>query len=141
MISREQFESAQKQAREYLAHTGIVITPEKTANIEVADFGLNELNDTGLELVVYVNTDRVCAKELVLFPRQTCPEHRHPPVGSEPGKEETFRCRWGEVYLYVPGEATPNPKARPPKGREGTYNVWREIFLHPGDQYTLNPNT
>lgn len=141
MISKEQFLAAQQQAREYLSRTGIVITPEEAANIEVADFGLNELNDTGLELVVYVNTGRVCAKELVLFPRQTCPEHYHPPVAGEPGKEETFRCRWGEVYLYVPGEATPDPRARPPRGREQHYNVWHEIVLHPGEQYTLAPNT
>src|SRR6266516_2320824 len=101
MISKEQFASAQQQAREYLSRAGIVITPEEATNIEVADFGLNELDSTGLELVVYVNTDRVCAKELVLFPRQTCPQHRHPPIGNDPGKEETFRCRWGTVYLYV----------------------------------------
>ena len=86
MISREKFQSAQQQAREYLARAGIVITPEEAADIEVADFGLNELESTGLELVVYVNTERVCAKELVLFPRQTCPEHYHPPVAREPGK-------------------------------------------------------
>ena len=141
MISREQFDWAQQRAREYLSRVGIALTPEEAANIEVADFGLNELESTGLELVVYVNTDRVCAKELVLFPRQTCPEHRHPPVEGEPGKEETFRCRWGEVYLYVPGEPAPNPKAIPPKGREQTYNVWHEIVLKPGDQYTLLPNT
>ena len=84
MISREQFESAQQRAKEYLARAGIVITPAEAANIEVADFGLNELDSTGLELVVYVNTERVCAKELVLFPRQTCPEHYHPPVAGEP---------------------------------------------------------
>ena len=141
MISREKFESARQQAKEYLSRAGIVITPEEATNIEVADFGLNELDSTGLELVVYVNTDRVCAKELVLFPRQTCPEHYHPHVEGEPGKEETFRCRWGEVYLYVPGEAAPNPKARPPKGRETTYRVWHEIVLRPGEQYTLKPNT
>jgi D-lyxose ketol-isomerase len=141
MISREQFIDAQEGAKEYLARAGIIISPEEAANIEVADFGLNELHETGLELVVYVNTERVCAKELVLFPRQTCPEHQHPPIDGEPGKEETFRCRWGEVYLYVPGEATPNPKGRPPKGHESSYNVWHEIVLRPGDQYTLFPNT
>jgi len=62
-------------------------------------------------------------------------------VAGEPGKEETFRCRWGEVYLYVPGEATSNPKARPPRGCEATYSIWHEIVLRPGDQYTLPPNT
>ena len=65
MISKEQFDWAQQQAREYLSRVGIALTPEEAANIEVADFGLNELESTGLELVVYVNTDRVCAKELV----------------------------------------------------------------------------
>src|SRR5512138_2120755 len=113
MISKREFTAAQEKAKEYLARAGIVITPEEARNIEVADFGLGELDDTGLELVVYVNTERVCAKELILFPRQTCPEHRHPPVDGEPGKEETFRCRWGEVYLYVPGEPASNPKGRP----------------------------
>src|SRR5512139_2888575 len=129
MISRDQFESAQQQAREYLARAGIVITPEEAANIEVADFGLNELNDTGLELVVYVNRDRVCAKELVLFPRQACPQHYHPPVAGEPGQEWTFSCRWGDVYLYLPGESAPNPNAVPHRGREHTYSVWHEIIL------------
>jgi D-lyxose ketol-isomerase len=43
--------------------------------------------------------------------------------------------------LYVPGEAAPHPKARPPRGREHTYNVWHEIVLRPGEQYTLPPNT
>src|SRR5215210_5830440 len=135
MISRERFAAAQQQAKEYLARAWIVITPEEAADIEVADFGLDELDQTGLELVVYVNTERVCAKELVLFPRQTCPEHFHPPLEGEPGKEETFRCRWGEVYLYVPGEATENPKAVPLMGRERTYNVWHEIVLCASDQY------
>ena len=109
--------------------------------IEVADLGLGELEQTGLELIVYVNTERVCAKELVLFPYQTCPEHSHPPVGNEPGKEETFRCRWGKIYLYVPGEKTTNPKAKPPEHREKHYTVWHEIELNPGDQYTLPPDT
>lgn len=141
MISREQFQDAQRRARKALADAGIAITPQESENIEVADFGLNELEQTGLELVVYVNTERVCAKELILFPRQTCPEHRHPPVAGGPGKEETFRCRIGEVYLYVAGDPTLHPKGVPPKGRESTYTVWHEIILHPGEQYTLTPNT
>jgi D-lyxose ketol-isomerase len=141
MISKQTFEQARQRMLEYLDRAGIVLTPAEVEQIEVADFGLNELDNTGLEILTYVNTDRVCAKELVLFPRQTCPEHMHPPVAGEPGKEETFRCRWGEVYLYVPGEPTPNPKGIPPAGREQTYTVWHEIVLKPGDQYTLMPHT
>jgi D-lyxose ketol-isomerase len=141
MLTRQQLVQAQARSRDYLKRAGIVLSEEEANNIEVADFGLNELEITGLELVVYVNTERVCAKELVLFPRQTCPEHRHPPIGSEPGKEETFRCRWGTVYLYVEGEASASPAAQLPAGHEGAYTVRHEVVLQPGQQYTIPPDT
>ncbi|MGC8669055.1 MAG: D-lyxose/D-mannose family sugar isomerase [Chthonomonadales bacterium] len=141
MITREQYEAAVRKAKEYLTKACIVLTPEEANRIEVADFGLGDLERTGLEIVTYVNTERCCAKELVLFPHQTCPEHRHPPIDGDPGKEETFRCRWGTVYLYVPGEPTPNPQAKPPEGSEAYFTVKHEVKLTPGDQYTLYPNT
>lgn len=141
MLTTEQVSQARERAREYLGRAGIVLTPAESANIEVADFGLSELETIGLELVVYVNTERVCAKELVLFPRQTCPEHRHPPIGGEPGKEETFRCRWGTVYLYVAGTPAPSTAATLPAGREDIFTVRYEIVLRPGEQYTIPPDT
>ena len=141
MLSKIQYDAAKARALEYFKKAGIVLTEDEMEKLEVADFGLNELDDTGLELVTYVNTSRCCAKELILFPRQTCPEHHHPPVEGEPGKEETFRCRWGEVYLYIEREASKSPKAIAPKGREKAYTVWHEIILKPGQQYTLYPNT
>ncbi len=139
-MTREEYANAQKRAKEYLDKAGIVITPQEEKNIEVVDFNLGRLEELGLQLVVYVNTSRVCAKELILFPNQICAEHRHPPVMDEPGKEETFRCRWGTVYLYVPGEVTPNPKAKVPEDKKDTFTVWHEIVLNPGDQYTLMPD-
>jgi len=138
MITKTQFENARIRALGYFAAAGIFLTDEDKARIEVADFGLSDLENIGLEILTYVNTERVCAKELILFPFQTCPEHRH--IGSDkgPGKEETFRCRRGVVYLYVPGEKTKNPKARP---INSTLTVFREIVLNPGEQYTLMPDT
>jgi len=140
MLTEEQVAQARQRAGAFLDRARIVLTPAEGAAIEVADFGLSELETTGLALVVYVNTARVCAKELVLFPRQTCPEHRHPPVGDEPGKEETFRCRWGVVYLYVAGTPTQSLAARVPAGSEAYYTVFHEITLGPGEQYTIPPN-
>jgi D-lyxose ketol-isomerase len=132
----------QRAARQYtaarLAEAGIVLTDEERDAIEVADFGLSELEQTGLQLLVYVNTDRYCAKELVLRPGQTCPEHRHPPFDGTPGKEETFRCRLGLVYLYVEGEPTSEPACTPPSG---VYSVQHEIALRPGMQHTIPPGT
>jgi len=126
---------------DFLAKNNIAITDTEKENIEVADLGLNELEKTGLQIITYINTDRVCAKELILFPGQTCPEHKHPTINGIPGKEETFRCRAGIVYLYVPGEATPNPKCKPPKGSEEYYTMWHEVVLRPGEQYTIYPDT
>jgi D-lyxose ketol-isomerase len=141
MISVQQYEDAVDRAVRMLHKSGIVITLEERARFEVADFGLGELDRTGLEVLTYVNTDRCCAKEIVMFPGQTCPEHWHPTLNGAPGKEETFRCRWGTVYLYVPGTPVSNASGRRPKGSEEHYSLTHEVVLHPGDQYTLMPDT
>ena len=141
MISQRQYNTAVEKSIAMLRQAGIVITPAERDRVEVADFGLGELEKTGLQIITYVNTERVCAKELIMFPHQTCPEHWHPNVAERLGKEETFRCRWGTVYLYVSGSGTPTPSCRPPAGSEGHYTVWHEVVLKPGEQYTLFPNT
>lgn len=129
----------QKEVLKYFEKAHIVINDEEKAKIEIAELGLGEYETTGLGILTYVNTDRVCAKELVLLPYQTCPEHRHPETKDYIGKEETFRCRYGEVYLYVSGPKTRHCKATPPKG--GSFTVFHEIILKPGEQYTIQPNT
>ena len=134
-------EKMRQRARALLKKARIVITPEESASIEVADFGLNDIERLGLQLVTYENNDRYCAKELVLFPGQTCPEHRHPARNGAPGKQETFRCRWGSVSLYVPGEPSAKPRGRIPRKYRGHFTVWHEIVLEPGAQYTLPPDT
>ena len=142
-VTREELTKYQAIAKDYLGKAGIILTPEEEANIEIADLGLGEYESTGLALVTYINTPRCCAKELVLMPAQTCPEHFHPPITelNYEGKEETFRCRWGTVYLYVQGEPTLNPKATPPAHRANTYTHWHEVILNPGEQYTIYPET
>jgi D-lyxose ketol-isomerase len=139
MLTPVERQAAQERAAAMLTAAGITLTSTEHSQIEVVELGLGELERTGLEIVIYVNTDRYCAKELVLFPRQTCPEHWHPPVDDDPGKMETFRCRWGVVWLYVEGAATTPVQARVPAGSEAYYTVFHEIALHPGDQYTITP--
>jgi D-lyxose ketol-isomerase len=141
LISRKVYEKFKIKTSSMFQNACIVLTPKEKDNVEVADFGLNDLERTGLQLVVYINTERVCAKELALTARQTCPEHKHPAIKEKMGKEETFRCRWGEVYIYVPGVPTPNPQGKPPKGDEKYYSVFHEVILKPGEQYTLAPET
>ena len=142
MLTQSQVRQMQERATGMLAQAGIVLTAQEQEQIEVVDFGLSELERTGLELVVYINTERYCAKELVMTPRQTCAQHRHPQLGAtNPGKQETFRCRWGQVWLYVEGEPSQTIQARVPEGSEAYYTIFHEIELHPGEQYTIPPNT
>jgi D-lyxose ketol-isomerase len=105
MITPQEYAQARERVIGFFAKTGIVLTEKEKQDIEVADFGLGDLGRIGLEVLVYVNTSRVCAKELVLFPGQTCPEHRHPTRGGVPGKEETFRqieLKAGDQYTLAP---------------------------------------
>jgi len=132
---------ARKDAARLLRKAHIVITPREEESLEVSDFGIGDLDNVGLLVVVYENNARYCAKEIILLPRQICPEHRHPPGREGPGKQETFRCRFGEVYLYVPGEPKPDPRAKVPEKYRNHLTVGHEVLLKPGDQYTLPPDT
>ncbi|MFH0991919.1 MAG: D-lyxose/D-mannose family sugar isomerase [bacterium] len=141
-MRHEEIIAIQRRTAEILQKSHIAVTAQERESIEVADFGLNDIENVGLEIVVYENNDRYCAKELIMFPRQICPEHRHPAISPQnTGKQETFRCRFGEVYLYSEGPPTPNPKAVVPDQYKPFMTVWKEIILTPGHQYTLPPNT
>lgn len=121
-MKRKEYLEARDKALAYYQQAGIILTQEEQHDLEIADFGLGDYERVGLAVITYVNTARCCAKELVLLPEQTCPEHIHVPVPelNYEGKEETFRCRYGTVYLYIEGE---------------------EIILEEGQQYTLAPGT
>jgi len=125
----------------------IVLTEKEKQNIEIATFGLPNYPESGLQILTYINSPRYCAKELVLFAGQTCPEHLHPPFEGTPGKQETFRCRWGEVYLFVDdpqltkNDASGEPVCQVPTDAEEWYTVDRYILLRAGEQYTIAPNT
>lgn len=138
-MKREVYEQLKQGALAYYQKAGIVLTQEEKDKVEVIDFNLGKGRELGLQLLTYVNTERVCAKEMVLLPHQTCAQHKHVETNGKQGKEETFRCRYGKVYLYVPGEgAKENISARLP---DTTVTVFHEIVLEPGQQYTIMPDT
>lgn len=141
MITSTEQKLARQRAAELLRNTGIVARQDELSQIEVVDFGLGELEQSGVQILTLVDTAKIAAKVLLLFPWQTEPEHTHPPLGDYTGKEETIRCEWGELYLYTPGEPTAKPVASPPAHRRHTYTVWHENVLRPGGQVTVQPNT
>ena len=136
-MTKKEYDEQVAKTLEYFEKAHIVLTDKEKESIEVIDFNQGKVKEFGLQLLVYVNTDRVCAKEMVLLPGQTCAEHWHVPTNGQEGKEETFRCRYGEVYLYVEGEKnTDEIKAKLPPS---DVSVFHEVILKAGEQYTIMP--
>ncbi|MCU0521647.1 MAG: D-lyxose/D-mannose family sugar isomerase [Anaerolineae bacterium] len=140
MITRSAYREAQRRAVDLLRRTGLALTADELESVAVADFGLGELDETGAQILTLLDTPESAVKLIVLFPGQTLPEHRHPPLGAYPGKAETLRCEVGAAYVYTEGEVSTHPACLPPDGRRATYTVWHETALTPGRQITLAPN-
>ena len=138
MITRDEQLNAQKRAAEMIRQAGVAITDGEAARIEIADFGLSNLEKEGIQVLTLVQTERISVKVLVLFPNQTEPEHWHPPVGDDPGKEETIRVISGTVYFYVSGEDT-FEEGFIVAGKDSCYTMRKEIVMKSGDQLTLAP--
>ena len=138
-MKRETYNAQVVASLEMYEKAGIILNDGEKGRIEVADFGLDRVSDVGLQILTYINTERVCAKEMVLLPYQTCPEHMHVPTSGMLGKEETFRCRYGKVYLYVEGEGDKDKIEG--KIPSTDVSVFHEVVLNPGEQYTIYPET
>jgi D-lyxose ketol-isomerase len=111
-MNKKEYLKATTDVKKALKDAGIAI-PQK-AEIEIADFGLNEYDKTGLGIYLKVNEPEYCSKWMVLKPKQTCPNHKHK------NKKETFFVIKGVVDLTL-GNKT--------------------IKLKPGDSYTLKKGT
>ena len=138
MITRAEQKGARERAAQMIRESGIRITDEEAEKIDVVDFGLSHLDIEGVQVLTLVQTERISVKVLAMLPNQTEPEHWHPPVGDDPGKEETIRVVSGTVYFYVHGENT-FKQGFLVKGKEKYYTLRHEIILKPGDQITFQP--
>jgi len=138
MLTRADFTAAQKRAAAMIRASGICISDQESQKVEVADFGLGRLEVEGAQILTLLATDRMAVKIVALFPGQTLPEHWHPPVGDDPGKEETIRVVSGEVRVYIPGDESMR-EGFIPAGQEEVYTMRRERILKAGGQITLPP--
>jgi D-lyxose ketol-isomerase len=138
MITSSQKVNAQNRSASMLRKAGIVIRDYEISEIEVVDFGLSHLEVEGVQVFTMVDTGRVASKVLVLFPNQTEPQHWHPRVGDDPGKQETIRHIWGDLRFYVDGDDDMR-EGFIVEGKEDFYSLRHEIVLQPGDQLTFEP--
>jgi D-lyxose ketol-isomerase len=140
MLTKSEYVNAQNRAVQAIRKSGICITEEETQKVEVADFGLSRLDTEGAQVLTLVATKRIAVKIIVLFPNQTLPEHWHPRIGEDPGKEETVRVIWGTLRFYIPGDENIS-EGFVPAGQEEVYTTRHELILKPGEQITLEPGT
>ncbi len=142
-VSKEKREEIRQKALEYYEKAHIYLTEEEKENLEIADMGLGRIDEFGIQIHIYINTKRYAAKEMVLLPGQICPEQCHPPFEGDAGKEETFRVRYGTLYVYTEGEDTPREEVRAkiPEDKKGCFHVFHQLILKKGEQFTVKPNT
>jgi D-lyxose ketol-isomerase len=140
MIKRSDYVRAQTTAAGMIRAAGIGLTDAEASRIDIVDFGLSRLATEGVQVFTFFATERISAKVLVMFPHQTEPEHWHPPVENDPGKEEIIRVIAGTLHFYIPGED--NLKVGwIPAGQEAVYTCRHEIIMRPCDQLILPPGT
>jgi D-lyxose ketol-isomerase len=140
MITRQTYQEIQQKSLNQIIQAGIAITESEIDRIEVADFGLSNISQEGVQILTLFDTDRISGKILTLLPNQTEPEHWHPPVANDPGKEEIVRAIRGELRFYLPGDDTMQ-KGFIPANKEACYTMRHEVELQPGEQLVLKPGT
>ncbi|PKL06658.1 MAG: D-lyxose/D-mannose family sugar isomerase, partial [Spirochaetae bacterium HGW-Spirochaetae-9] len=138
MITRTQERALSARAREILRKMAFPLASEELDHIAVADFGLSRPEREGAQILTLFATERISAKLIVLLPGQILPEHWHPPVGADPGKEEILRGYWGEVLYFDEGEANLDTGEFPPD-KAGCYSCRSRRDLGPGDQVIIPP--
>lgn len=83
-------------------NAGIPLLDHEREQIEVADLGLGNLDETGLQIITLAADPWVAVKLLVLTPGQFFPQHRHPP-----GTRHWFQAgKEGAVFWSISSKAT-----------------------------------
>jgi len=140
MIEFKEFKEVCEKSIAMIEAAGLFLTPEDKEKMTAADFGLSRIKKEGVQILTMFQTDRIAGKILVLLPNQTEPEHWHPTVGDDAGKEEVIRAISGELYFYIPGEH--NMKhGFIVEGKGEYYTMRNEVVMKPGDQLILPAGT
>lgn len=140
MITIQELEQVRQESAALIKAAGIHITAAEEKKITAADFGLSRLRAEGVQILTLFETERIAAKILVLLPFQTEPEHWHPSVGDDPGKEEIIRALSGDLYFYIPGDDNLE-KGFIVEGKADCYTMRHELVMKEGDQLVLPPGT
>ena len=128
--TQDELERARNRAAAALAESGIVLTANESANIEVADFGLSRLDEIGLQIVVYVNTGARLREGARALSAPDVPGASASAVGGSPWQggdvplpqRRRLPLRRGRTRRRVPRAARLRPApARSPSGTRSSF--------------------
>ena len=131
--------TVQREYLDLLRRSGFPIAKAEWGAMEISDFGLGNLLSEGFAFIDILRSARLRITLIALLPDQTLPQHMHPPYEGESGKEETIRVLFGQTKVYIKGKAGARDLLIP-TGKEPFYTARQEIFLNPGEQYSVLPN-
>jgi len=138
MITRTQERDLRARATSIFREMGFPLDPDELERSAVADFGLSRPESEGAQILTLFATERISAKLIALLPGQILPEHWHPPVSADPGKEEILRGFWGMVMYFDEGTANLD-NVEFPAGKADCYSCRSRLDLSPGDQVIIPP--
>lgn len=138
MICRSKVRELQLKAAHMLKESGFPLTSSELEAIAVADFGLGKPEVEGAQILTLFSTDRISAKLIMLFNGQILPEHWHPRVGDDPGKEEIIRGYSGTVFYF---DNCSGVFCEPdvPNDKSSVYTCRSRLILTPGLQVIVPP--
>jgi D-lyxose ketol-isomerase len=139
MSTSSQYASCAELAASILSSCTIPLTARELSEIVVADFGLGNVLVEGAQILTLFDTGRISGKLIVLLPHQVLPEHWHPPVGDDPGKEEVLRALGGSIRCYSGIENASIPCADIPPGKESCYTCRQRVDLNAATQLVIAP--
>ncbi len=139
-MNAQQLKTIREEAETLIRQSGWILSEQEWQAFSVNDFGLGDILMEGMAFVDLLRSPRLRTTILVQLPKQTLPQHMHPPHEGEQGKEETIRVIYGQVKVYVPGPEN-NPNILIPPGKEAFYTARHEILLNVGQQHTMTPGT
>ena len=116
-MNAQQLSTVREQAQDLIRKSGFVLSAEEQAELSINDFGLGDFAAEGFAFVDILRSERLRITVFVLLPRQSLPQHKHPPYDSEIGKEETLRALYGQTNIYIDGDVN-NPDLIIPAGKE-----------------------
>jgi len=131
--------AAKKAYMDFMAAKGYPVTKSVRDHLWVTDFGLGKFTEIGMGVLFWANDkdQGYSAMDVFLLPNQAVPEYDAAKTGDAKAKMETWHVRYGWLYNFTEGDATPGADALVPPSQKGFVTALAERIFKQGDVAVL----